>query len=754
MNTVASAWRIGALGAIVIAGAAGAPAQVVRVDSLTAVANTELARGKPIEACRVYEEALALDENNREALLGRGKALLQLNEYGEAEDCFLNILERDTADVAAQYYAGITFREVGKTKAWLLRNKDWNNARDYFQRVIRRDSAYDDVFYQYARLLAYRGDFPEAIAAGHTQLRVRPDLAAPRIGLFKIYRAFVADDRASAIPWLQREQTPIAECFLAEALRREKHLDEADSVLQRLLTSGALPITQLLHLTLARIDAQRGDLAGAEAHARDAINQIFTQLGADIVFEDVKYLVTDRELALYRSLDSPAKKAGFFRAFWSSRNPAAASRSNIRIGEHYRRLVYAEENFEYTGFRTGFNNPDRYRELTFPASYALNEEFNDEGLIYIRHGQPSSIQRSLRSASDLESWLYDATAGTARRIFHFQKRNASGNNWRLIPYPNDAAQLEALSTWDIRFADLLRNDASIAARTRDEFREESRETVSDGLSSDEHVWPKEVTTFRLSYSVDAFRGSGAKALLDISYAVPLSMLAAGRKTTGDSIPCETGISIRHRSGPIALQKVDTMVVPATLNEKDAFTNLYRYLIPPGTYTIAMHVRSLEGNSFGSWRIDKTIPVPSPELSLSDIQYLIPSAIKSTMDIDGVKVVPSPFSAYRSDHPLYTYLHVYGLVKDADGKTAYTARYYLTPLKSGEKPPVIDPENPDEAAVVVAERSREGSEETAQEFAPLDVSKVRAGRHLLTIAVKDRKRVQTVTAAREVDILKP
>lgn len=734
--------------------AAGAPAQSTRVDSLTALGDSLFGSGDNEEACRAYEAALALDEHARNALIGRGKALLVLDLWSDAEGCFAKVLDADTADLAAHYYAGIALRETGKTKAWLLRNGDWNDARDHFFWVMRHDSTFGDVLYEHARLLDYRKEYSQAIAAGHLQLPLRPDLASVRVGLYRLYRSFVVNDRQTAMAWLQKEATPIAYFFFAEALRRENRLDEAEKLLGDLLAGKLLPITQSMHLSLARIHAKRGNLAAAESGFWRAVDEVYTHLGADLIFEDLKYLVTDRELELYRSLATPAKKSMFFRAFWDSRNPAATGQFNVRIGEHYRRLVYAEDNFEYTGFKTAFNNPDRYKELAFPKSYSLNEEFNDEGLIYIRHGAPDQAQRSTESADPGESWLFDATDESPRRIFHFQKKNATGNNWRLLPYPEDVAMLQALIHWDTRYVDLLRGNASAAARVKDALREESRETVSRALATEEHSWKEDVTTFEFPFSIDAFRGKGDKALIDISYAIPLAQFAAGSAAPGEPRKAEIGLAIRHRDGEVLLASLDTVEIPPGRGEKDTFANRYRFLIPPATYAFAMHVRPLEGNSFGNWKSVKVILPPAPELALSDIQYLLPSNVKSTLEIEGVKVVPSPFRAYPSDRPLYTYLHIYKLVKDADGKTAYRVRYYLTPMENGKPLPAIDPDDPEGETSVLLDKTRDGDEEFAAEFGALDVSGVSPGRYALTVAVTDRKRVQTVAARRELEIFEP
>jgi hypothetical protein len=42
------------------------------------------------------------------------------------------------------------------------------------------------------------------------------------------------------------------------------------------------------------------------------------------------------------------------------------------------------------------------------------------------------------------------------------------------------------------------------------------------------------------------------------------------------------------------------------------------------------------------------------------------------------IVQSPFRAYQRTAKLYSYLQIYSLVKDAEGKTKYTAVYDLIP----------------------------------------------------------------------------
>jgi GWxTD domain-containing protein len=723
------------------------------VDSLIAAGDSLFSAGHFQKALAAFESACEKPPPPRKALLGLGRTALALELWGDAKDAFTAIVEADTGDIEGHYYAGIAYRELGKTKAWILRNMDWASSRENFAYVLAHDSAYADALLEYALLMECRGDYPAALAAGHAQIMKRPDLVPARIGLFRLYRSFVANDRASAINWLRKEGTPIAIYFLAEAERRENRPGESEKILRDLASTRTLPLLQPVYLSLARIEVRRGAADSAVAEFWNAVDEIATQLGADLIFEDLKYLVTDREAARYRRLQTPADFRVFFRSFWDARNPASTGNAVERIAEHYRRLLYAEENYEYTGFRTGFTNPDRFHDLVFPASYTLNQEFNDKGLIYIRHGAPTSTQRSTGGVDQSESWLYEGTPLEPRRIFHFQKKNSVGNNWRLMPYPDDPALLFALSSWDVHFVELIGPNASAAEKARDALRDEGRTTVAEALATDEHTWTKEITPFTFPHAIDAFRGKSGKALLDVSYALPLALLEPGG-TTGVPVRSEVGIALRTRRGETHLARLDTITIPAARDAKDTYLNLYRFILPPEAYSVAMHVRPIGGKSFGSWKEEKVIPPATEGLAMSDIQYLLPSAVRTTLDIDGVKVVPSPFARHATDAPLYVYVHAYGLVRDADGKSSYTVRYVLIPLGDEGAPPPFDPENPGDRAIVLQEKTRDATEETAQIFGTLDISRVDEGRYALAVVLKDRKRVQTIVAQRVLDIYEP
>ena len=321
--------------------------------------------------------------------------------------------------------------------------------------------------------------------------------------------------------------------FTAELLRRVNQLDDAEKLLRQLLLNpGEVPVQAVL-LSLTRIDVKRGRADSAEHAYWEAVDRVSTGLGSALLFEDLKYIVTDAELDAYASLSSDRRKQAFFRSFWARRNPTPSAPSNPRLLEHYRRLLLAESEFEYYGFRNAFNDPERFRTFHFPRSFALNKEYNDKGLIWIRHGKADVIRRSI---NDTEVWIYFQRGEDPQRIFSFSMRNSVANNWRLISIPDAPELIEELAVYDKRYRDLLIADPLARLGREGAVIDQSRDNVEEALATDRHTWREETVPLVVPGSVDAFRSDGGKTLLDITYGIPLDQIAgeaAGRHIRSD-----------------------------------------------------------------------------------------------------------------------------------------------------------------------------------------------------------------------------
>jgi len=703
------------------------------------------------------------------AMLRLADSLLAERQWDDALVCAEKVVAVDTGNFAARYTAAVAHRELG---AFAFREHSagnpsrfghWGKSRKEFRWIVDRDSSFRDVLYQYALLLRYEGDWAGAVNTNAAQIRQRPDLVAPQVGMYRLFRAFMAEeDSAHFADWLSTLPGSMPLLYRAETLRRSGNLAGARPLLESLLARPGDVSPQAVRLSLARVRFSDGDLPGADREYRAAIEGLDSRLGAAILFDDLKYIVSDWELAHFAGLDSVGPQRDFFRAFWNFRDPSPALRTNLRLLEHIRRIVYAEQHFEYYGARTWFNNPDRQNELRFPRAFALNDEFNDMGLVYIRQGPPDDIIRegyspcssptlgiplgvtSFSYGDSFESWLYESTPESPRMIFHFQMHNAVGNNWRFVPLPSLDAMLDALGIWDVRYQELFSEPAISRVLLQAQLKNDAREAVQYALSTEKLTWENKRQIFQFPHHVDVFRAPEGRSLVDVSYAIPRAALPVDIPWSVETVPLEIGFSLTGAASRREVSKVDTLQVSVSGRPAAVRLHLIRCIVPPDSYAVAMHVRTLVGGRIGTWHEPLRVPDFSlPRLQVSSVQFLEPSTEQGALEIDGLRVAQSPFRAHVRTEPLLVYFHIYHLVADAMGATSYATRCVLIP--EGETAP--------ERGIVISTRERIGSDEMADEFYRIDVGTVPPGRYRLVVSVTDRKRVESLVAERDIELIK-
>ena len=86
--------------------------------------------------------------------------------------------------------------------------------------------------------------------------------------------------------------------------------------------------------------------------------------------EDVGYIITDEERAVFKKLSNDEEREQFIEQFWLRRNPDPESLANDYKEEHYRRIAYANQHFA----------------SGIPGWKA------DRGRIYIMYGPPDEIE--------------------------------------------------------------------------------------------------------------------------------------------------------------------------------------------------------------------------------------------------------------------------------------------------------------------------------------------------------------------------
>jgi hypothetical protein len=206
-----------------------------------------------------------------------------------------------------------------------------------------------------------------------------------------------------------------------------------------------------------------------------------------------------------------------------------------------------------------------------------------------------------------------------------------------------------------------------------------------------------------------------------------------------------GFSMIDARSHTAEAHLDTVDLDLSRTRTGAIVDLLRYTVPPDSYAVTMHLRPLAGDVFGSWK--QTLRVPDfsrHHLMMSSIQLLRPASGTGTLQIDGVRVMQSPFRTHVRTEPLYLYFQIYDLMPDGDGTTSYTVECRL--FAQGE--------TDWDQGRVISRSEKTGKEQTGVQFCTCDVHTVGAGRYTLVARVTDRMRVASIQGVRDIEILKP
>jgi len=201
--------------------------------------------------------------------------------------------------------------------------------------------------------------------------------------------------------------------------RVEREAGEADSALagfQGYLAAGGdsgvglLELARTYYFARREPDGWRTYLAGARAATSAPALTLYRT--------DLSWIADSVELAAFDALPDPASRDRWLQEFWTRRDVSEARDMGERLAEHYRRWFYARSHFRLVSRHRHYDVTEVYRDK--------HVEFDDRGVIYLRHGDPDrralfTCPPSDRECADNESWLYRRPEGDL--IFHFAARN-------------------------------------------------------------------------------------------------------------------------------------------------------------------------------------------------------------------------------------------------------------------------------------------------------------------------------------------
>ena len=212
---------------------------------------------------------------------------------------------------------------------------------------------------------------------------------------------------------------PLLQLAMGRIERDKGDLDSAVAAFERMIELGG--DASVANLEIARTELSRGNLEVGQDRYYAGIMPDMSDDALRLYIRDLSWISNDDELS-----EMPADRdalALWIREFWTRRDAIDARRPGDRLAEHYRRYVTARN--RYRAVLTNSKDPFQYSGLNPRYIFSTEQnEFDDRGIIYIRHGEPQDEEyRGSRA-----SWAYDSDTG--RRVVHF--REQAMRQYRLV----------------------------------------------------------------------------------------------------------------------------------------------------------------------------------------------------------------------------------------------------------------------------------------------------------------------------------
>ncbi len=339
--------------------------------------------------------------------------------------------------------------------------------------------------------------------------------------------------------------------------------------------------------------------------------------------EDVVYLVTPDERAVFEKLTTDHERDRFIEQFWLRRDPDPSTAENEFKLEHYRRIAYVNERY-FSGI-PGWKS--------------------DRGQIYIKFGPPDSIERQpagglyRRRNSEgggettvfpFERWWYAHIDGIGDDVeLEFVDVNRS-NEYRLTLNPQDKdafryidghgntqAEFEGLASRADRLFQPLGVDRSNPFVRRSDLPFERLRRFAQVQKAPEirHQHLQEIVRTEIRYEQLPFRlrvdwvRAGRRALVPITIGVDEHQLQFSQDGPVPQARLELYGRVKSLNGRIAAEFDDDIVKERSTSGAAAVSALYQKLVvlEPGRYRLDLVVADVQGGRVGTAQTGFVIP---------------------------------------------------------------------------------------------------------------------------------------------------
>jgi len=465
--------------------------------------------------------------------------------------------------------------------------------------------------------------------------------------------------------------------------RIEREMGEVDSALtafRAFITTGGDSGIGLFELARTQFFANQP--AAAESNYYGGIRIGTSQPARDLYRSDLALLADSAELRDYDAQPDGATRAAWLARFWNRRDVVEARQPGERLAEHNRRWLYAHRNFRLVSRHRHYDITEVYR--------SSQEEFDDRGIIYLRHGEPdqrATYPSDLSKIEPNQSWLYHRPGHDL--IFNFVARD-DASDYKLVESLADAmgfrAAVQAAGHPDDGVIDLyasreqfggtyerVARGGAQAGQALVQERATGRHDIVTGTTTDtyEQRFPVSLDVVVSDFVVD----SG----LHVVFAIPAERLTPEPGGEGVLYPLHFRLLVTDLRDDL-VARLDTLRVftaRQTLHSPSYLSGLLTVALPPGEFRYRLLV-STGDQLAGQLVVRDTVQAPPRDghtYALSDVVVgrggsgLVWAARHPEGDSSVVdSVLLNPMGRYPSGSVAELYFEVYGL---AAGQTYHT-----------------------------------------------------------------------------------
>lgn len=411
--------------------------------------------------------------------------------------------------------------------------------------------------------------------------------------------------------------------------------------------------------------------------------------------EDVYYIITPEEKNVFLKLTTDEEREQFIEQFWRRRDPDPKTDYNEYKEDHYRRIVYANENFSsgIPGWKT------------------------DRGMVYIKFGPPDHIEDYVYGAGyDRPSWEgLGKTKVFPTQFWEYRYIPGIGSDIELEFVDSGGGNLYTLTT-DPNTKDLLLHADSqgktLAEQTEDAWRIDRVVNRHDAGSRDDRYTHervkdqpfnkyellaninkppeikykdlKSIVDTRISYNLfpfvvraDYIKISEQQVLVPVTVQVPTGeMTFKDRKFDVVSGELNFYGIVTTMSGRFVQEFEDQLnreLKKDQLEEEKKNTSSYQkfLLLASGMYKLGLVVKDVNSGRIGSLEIKLDVPSYQKD-TLNGSSLILTRKITKVNDpgndigpfvLGDLKLVPDFDRRFNSQDPLLMYMQVYNMAID-------------------------------------------------------------------------------------------